>query len=275
MKMEFDLKVLGNFLSALRTESTQEDWEKLLKEDPKIASIVTRLNLWYIRTKSYRRIVPLNFSDEELEYLASPFLDQIKELERDVEEYRSKRHRDWPDPVLHRICTRGYLETFKWCLNESIFYLPVFNVTLLNIVCKNGHLPLAQWIHKHSAICLDDISDIFSEVCAQGHLEVAQWIYSISKCQKQIVDAFKYACDKGHLNVCQWLWSFDKVPAILDIYFEKACYSGHLNVCQWLWSLGPIDIGNISKNMGLVCDTNNDELILWLVNVCGARPSSN
>jgi hypothetical protein len=140
--------------------------------------------------------------------------------------------------------------------------------------CKNGHLPVAQWLisaeieASHGKINIHAYNECtFCRVCYNGQLLVAQWLISLGtdatltslgtndveashgkiNIHADNECAFRYACMSGHLLVAQWLTSpeIEASHGKIDIHiyngfaFRWACEYGHVSVAQWLQSLLP------------------------------------
>lgn len=310
-QLEFDLKVLNNFLSTLRRETSPSDWEQLLKGNSEISSLVNRLNQWYTKTKADLVIAPLEFSERELEYLASPFLDQMVKLVG-VSIYQVKPHPHFP--ILEQASKNGYLSVFQWIVSE--YKLDFSKIGFLSHpsgyferACENGHLEMAQWLHHqyeyqvdvdvaflwtcHSGelpvlkwlftldidieyLMKDEGPNFFIDTSANGHLDVVKWICTnIPRTLDLLPDAFEYACMNGRLETAQWIYDFDSSRVIprLSSAFCRTCEGGYLEVAQWLWTLGPIDIIEVHRRFDHICDTKNIGVIRWLVESCGVSPA--
>lgn len=304
-ELDFDLKVLNNFLSTLRGETS--DWEQLLKDNSEISSLVNRLNHWYAKSKEELQIAPLKFSESELEYLASPFLDQMEKLVG-VSIYKGEPHSHFP--ILEKASEKGYLVVFQWIVSE--YKLDLTNILLgpsiyFERACVNGHLEMARWLYqKYDYMVNVDVAFLWS--CASGKVPIVQWLYTlgidieylmqdgphslvcasanghldvvkwictnIPRMLELLPDAFEYTCMNGHLETARWIYDFDsrRVISQLNTSFFRACAGGHLTIAQWLWSLGPIDTSEVHIRFEDICDTKNIELIRWLVEVCGISP---
>ena len=155
----------------------------------------------------------------------------------------------WPPrhEALWAACKNGTIQDESH-LHDSM-YLPVHSMTMLQIVCKNGHLNSAKWLVERG-VYIDATTlqweTAFNLSCKFGHLHVAKCLHA-SGADIHFADRLNKtplfnACMRGHLETVQWLVG---IGANLHVANSKgetpfyiACYFKHLDVAEWLLTVG-------------------------------------
>lgn len=75
----------SRFINELKTNC--EDWEQVLKDHPKIPKLLKWWDDWVEMSKQTRLIHPLNLSEDDINYLDSPLIDDLQKAEmQDVQD---------------------------------------------------------------------------------------------------------------------------------------------------------------------------------------------
>lgn len=299
MAREFDLNLLNNFLSTTKATSTPQEWADLIKTDSKIRNIIEKLNQWYNSVNLVTEVVvtPLPFSDEELNYLDSKFLDHLKDLEGTslVEDDYSGY------PFLNQASARGYLDILQWALPSFMDkFEHKHSRDLLQYACYHGHLPVVKWIVSQFPTV--DTYWPFGDASYQGHLEIlkflegkfpdmevgrfpldsacrggflenVEWLYSHPKFRKNVRDAFHSACICGQLEIARWLYEKESEAinnSLRHNYtgdFADICCSQKLNVAKWFVTLPfEIDVRVLSEEFPRICCRSTTlDTIKWIL----------
>lgn len=154
-------------------------------------------------------------------------------------------------------------------LNVVIYGNNVPDITYLSSACRDGNLPMVQWLlslrhHQNHAddwekfdIHADD-DKIFQNACGSGNVEIPKLLMSLEDEVGQFnihcySDApFVNACHANDIETTKWLISLEDERGQIDIHvgceyaFVGACAYGHLELLQWLITLeqthGPFNI---------------------------------
>lgn len=214
---------------------TQTEVNDLLESDNNLKLLVQKWNRWKEQIQDKSLIIPLPFTEIEINYLNSPIIDDLVAIIR--EGCLS------PNDAFSDTCYNGYFEVAKWLI--TIFPNISLNDWEFSGICSKGYLEIAKWlITIFPNINVRELDDTaFRIACDRGHLKVAQWLKSsFPDINHRAVDdyAFRTACENGHLEVAQWLkTTFPDINhrAGDDYAFKLACKRGHREVVQWLIEL--------------------------------------
>lgn len=245
-----DIPLLGPVITTIRDQcTTKEEWLTVLWEYPKIYEILLGWKRWVILTQTIGyRVQHFPFNQETLDYLQSPFLDELKNLNNlSIEE------------AFEKVCRHGRMDLVEWLIR--IFKLDVVPLTpnVFIQACAGGNLDLVQWLFSHDpeTIMKTEPPRLFwgvYEACTYGHLDIVQWLVSIGppnlarggRCHTNPSlyweEPFIRACQNGHLHIAKWLK--ENYPQIChrrfhDVAFRTACIRNHMHVARWLKEMDP------------------------------------
>lgn len=238
----------GMIENALLSGGTIDD----LKSDKILYVLVTKWNEWVKLCKNCSNMPLLPFTPNELDYLCSPLLDALKDVQ--LQSY---------DNVFVHACrtnSRKIID-FILCLNRKIKY-HYDNELPFRSACAYGNLDMAKWLYEEHKVNFSiNKHDAFNQACLGGHLHVVKWLVSLYISAKtqvsvepqiSIGESFRYACENGHLELAKYLYELTVqynttfIFSIVDILgirhevyvitssFTRACCNGHLDVAQWL-----------------------------------------
>jgi hypothetical protein len=151
----------------------------------------------------------------------------------------------------------------------------------LKCSCRNGHLPVVQWLLQLAEPVEPFVKSAFSLACQYGHLPIAQWLLSHEPTARHInihhdaEEPFHRACAEGHLGIAQWLLSLEAQHGPISIHagneaaFRASCACGKIEVARWLLTLEPthgaIDIHiQDASAFSLACQNGQYEVAQWL-----------
>jgi ankyrin repeat protein len=180
----------------------------------------------------------------------------------------------WPPPneALWTACKNGTIQDEPHLHNSM--HLPVNNMTMLQIVCKNGHLESAKWLVKRGVYidaCNLQWETAFTLSCKFGHLHVAKWLHAnganIHFADRHNKTPLFNACMLGHLEIAQWLVSvgadIHKANFKGETPLYIACYFNHLHVAEWLLTLGD------SVRTRYTIELNSDVTLMYAASLNG------
>ena len=166
--------------------------------------------------------------------------------------------------LLYHSCKFGQLDTIKLLYSMyPILFINGDDVYAFQLVCANGYLHIAQWMHnffkesKYGELNIN-VNDniIFEQCCRNGHLELAKWIYELSKTDDdnnvnhiRITNRlFQLCCENGRTEVAEWLYETSKIIGDKininsddEFAFRQSCIFGHLDTAKWLYKLSETD----------------------------------
>ena len=149
------------------------------------------------------------------------------------------------------------LEGAKWLYETFSFTTfdlrsqPFFRYRV-EIVCRNGWLPMMQWLHEVLNFTIEDfnVHNALYENCEKGHLQTARWLEEIfhltedgNRLEQCVAKrAFCRSCANGHTSCAQWIWEtfhpsqWQRQDMFTYRYaFRLACNNGHLLTARWLY----------------------------------------
>lgn len=155
----------------------------------------------------------------------------------------------WPprNDALWTACKNGTIQDEPHL--HSSMHFPVNGMSMLQIVCKNGHLNSATWLVKRG-VYIDAATvqweTAFNLSCKFGHLHVAKWLHAngadIHFADRHNKTPLFNSCMLGHLETAQWLVSIGADIHVANYRGETplyiACYFKHIHVAEWLLTLG-------------------------------------
>lgn len=273
-----DIHLLGPVISTIREQcSTSDEWLAVLYEYPDIYEILLTWKRWVILTQTIgHRIQHFPFNSEKLEYLQSPFLDVLKELN------------DLPvEDALEIACRRGSLDVVEWVVKILKIEVQPLAPRLFIRASQGGNLELVKWIFAcdpETLITERYLSWALQASCGTGALSIVQWLISIGPYsiirggqvphpQFYWEEPFVRACQHGHLHVAKWLK--ENYPEInhrrfADVAFRQACLNDHLHVARWLKEMDPTIRPIQGRNNGWgdfmeqLNEANKTETIAWI-----------
>lgn len=131
-------------------------------------------------------------------------------------------------------------------------YISKYAPVALLLVCGNGHLAIAQWLHETFELTTDlgeepsegedpKYISIFRIACANGRLRIARWLYTTfgmtaTDITADYNSAFINACSNGHLAVAQWLYTMARITqeAANGFALHYSQRYGYIETLQWL-----------------------------------------
>lgn len=148
------------------------------------------------------------------------------------------------DKLLEKHIACGNLEGVKLILQTGFYHEMQRH---FNAACNRGNLEIAKYIYgkaEYGGVDHNEEEDyLFWNACRNGYLPMAQWIYSLGGVNIHVDDdcVFRDSCNNGHLHVAQWLYTLGEIDiyAKKDFAFIQACKGNHINVINWLVSLNP------------------------------------
>lgn len=180
----------------------------------------------------------------------------------------------WPpfNETLWVACKNGTIQD-EPSLHNSI-HLPVKSMSMLQIVCKNGHLNSAKWLVERGVYI--DASNFqwetsFNLACKFGHLHVAKWLHAnganIHFADRRNKTPLFNACMLGHLEIAQWLVSVGADIHVANYKGETplyiACFYNRLHVAEWLLTLG------LSVRERYSIELNSDVTLMYAASLNG------
>lgn len=234
--MTFEFSHLLDGLVATLKEEYDQEWNR----DEKIRDLMYRWNRYADDFASTRKILELPFSNDEINYLNSRFLDSLYL----VEGYRKSK-------AFIKLCKHGYLPALKWVYERFVLGEHEIDTGLIQ-ASRHGHLDVVKWIREVDPNwgSFHGMVHAIRNACEGGHLEVVQLLAEASTHHNPTF-VFYTACEHGHLEIAKWLLS--KYPAEIDIFpsfgsydtdynadddpFIIAYVNGHTHILKWLWSL--------------------------------------
>lgn len=273
--MPFDFSVLNNFLSVLFEDYSREEWNNYLKTDPRVCRIVKVLNEWNISCIGADRIQKIDLSEDDFEYLASPFLETMRKLEgRKVSKY-------WLGTI-GVACQEGPLECVQWMINNFPLGLSSEELEeLFRQACSGGRLEIVKWLKESYPNLINiryDRDRPFRTCCSYGQLKLAKWLletYPTIDIFAINFQAFDSACAYGNLKTAKWLYNLAleykyeeaSLLTVLSNALEEAVYRGRLEILKWILKLMPEAITtqeDFDCYFEMACDTSNIDIAQWL-----------
>ncbi len=149
----------------------------------------------------------------------------------------------------------------------------------LAVLCRYGHLKVAQYIVKTFNFSYNDVSRnnnwAISWACRGGHLEMVQWLFETFYFDDNDphlpFQVLSWACEYGRLEIAQWLVKMHNFNYFLPFNHNclvRACENGHFDMVRWLvktFNLTAVDV-RYNHNLAICYACTNDhlEIVRWL-----------
>ena len=189
--------------------------------------------------------------------------------------------------VFRSACESGNLECVKLLYTGSEYL--AYQTRLLQDICSNNQLGVAQWLCDIRTPSEVDLNESFVFACSYGYLQIAQFLYNLGANVSR--ESLHSACEYGHTDVVKWLLSlkkFDKLQTFLTsiivggnceiidmIYDEKMVFdpdsvviasrATRFHMVKWLISKGLDHRFNNDEALTIACTNGANILADYLV----------
>lgn len=174
------------------------------------------------------------------------------------------------DEMIELLFYADKLDIFKYILDIDTenTIISLVDIRCVNYTIINSNLKFLEFIYNKKNDILDD-NDLLETICSDGNIELLKWYLNkrpIYTNEEQIF-CFNLACRYSNTQIAIYLYEKYNVEIInYEQIFISVLKYGDLRLCNWIYKLKPAKKHlNLNNILPILCNTNNCQLIKWLL----------